>query len=135
MRRARAGLLERLVTAGSGGDADDRRRLLASVRRNLMRILNSRQGSAPAQMDLGTLPPNEILQGLPEAMERIQSSLRHCIEDYEPRLRSVSVVVLETAHDPLSVHFLIRGHLCDDTTPINFETQVDRSGRIVLAAR
>mgnify|MGYP002395836571 CR=1 FL=1 len=110
--------------------------MLASVRRNLRDVLNTRVGSAAAQMDMGTLPPNEILQGIPEALDRIQRAIAACIERYEPRLRDVAVILLESLDDPLAIHFIIRGRLRDDSeVPISFETAVDAHGRFDLRGR
>lgn len=128
-------LLERIDAAGVRPAAEDRNAVLASIRRNLADILNTRIGSAAAQMDLGTLPPNEILQGIPESLDKIRSSLRSCIGTYEPRLTDVDVVVLETEGDPLAVHFLVRGRLRGEGAAVSFETQVDKAGRIVLGGR
>jgi type VI secretion system protein len=103
-----------------------------SVLQHLQKMLNSRQGHAPAQMDYGILDPSEVVHALPEAVGRLQRSIRECISRYEPRLTSVQVIPVESERDPFILHFQIVGQLATvrERVPVCFDTLVDPSGRI-----
>ena len=61
-------LLERLRRAGDPRPRtlrNDRAAVIASVARNLHRVLNSRLGNAPAQLDLGIPAPSDIILAIP----------------------------------------------------------------------
>lgn len=130
-------LFERLRRP-QGGNArslqEDHNALLASIVRNLERILNTRSGQAPAQMDFGIPPPSEIAQGYPESIGQIQKVLRQCIEKYEPRLRDVQIMQLESDDNRLVVRFQVSARLAtsSDQRQIRFDTLIDPSGHIEM---
>ncbi|MBX3474516.1 MAG: type VI secretion system baseplate subunit TssE [Planctomycetes bacterium] len=115
---------------------EDHTALLASIVRNLERILNTRSGQAPAQMDFGIPPPSEIAQGYPESIGQIQKAVRQCIEKYEPRLRDVQIMQLESDDNRLAVRFQVSGTLATatDQRQIRFDTLIDPSGHIEMTA-
>ena len=112
----------------------DRRALVDSVVRNLRQILNSRQGSALAQMDLGIPAPCEIVLGFPEAVGQLKRTIVAVIEKYEPRLRSVQVFYQPRETEGLVINFIVSGRLAHDNTQISFETRFDNAGLIHLEA-
>jgi type VI secretion system protein len=112
----------------------DRRALVESVVRNLRQILNSREGSALAQMDLGIPAPCEIVLGFPEAVGRLKRTIVTVIEKYEPRLRSVQVFYQPRENEGLVVNFIVSGRLAYDNSQISFETHFDNAGLIHLEA-
>jgi type VI secretion system protein len=125
-------LLERLATAGHDPEAHiaPAERLRRSVLRNLGRMLNARQGHARAQPDLGTPPPNELVQDYPASIPRLQQAIAESIRRYEPRLVGVRVTWLDKG-DPLTIHFQIHAALNDGSrTPMQFSTAFDPSGRV-----
>ncbi len=112
----------------------DRRALVDSVVRNLRQILNSRQGSALAQLDLGIPAPCEIVLGFPEAVGQLKRTIVAVIEKYEPRLRNVQVFYQPRETEGLVVNFIVSGRLAYDNTQIAFETHFDSAGLIHLEA-
>lgn len=112
----------------------DRRALVDSVVRNLRQILNSRQGSALAQMDLGIPAPCEIVLGFPEAIGQLKRTIVEVIEKYEPRLQGVQVFYQPREAEGLVVNFMVSGRLAHDNSQITFETHFDNTGLIHLEA-
>ncbi len=129
-----ASLLERLARpASEPSEVEDRGTLLRSILANLQNLLNTRVGSAAAQMDLGTPAANEIALDFPASLGRLQDSIRSCIQRYEPRLRAVEVVFVDTAREGLLLHFQITARLTgDDRDGLLFRTTVDPSGRLSI---
>lgn len=112
----------------------DRRALVDSVVRNLRQILNSRQGSALAQMDLGIPAPCEIVLGFPEAIGQLKRTIVAVIEKYEPRLQGVQVFYQPREAEGLVVNFMVSGRLAHDNSQITLETHFDNTGLIHLEA-
>jgi type VI secretion system protein len=126
-------LLARLAHPAAASARPDRAGLLRSIVANLQDVLNTRVGSAAAQMDLGTPPPNEIAAQFPASIPRLQLAIRACIERYEPRLRSVDVSFVETVRDTLVLHFQITARLAGEgCDALMFRTTVDAAGRVAL---
>jgi type VI secretion system protein len=113
---------------------EDHQSQLRSIVGNLERILNTRSGQAPAQMDFGIPPPSEIGQGYPESVVQIQRAIRVCIEKYEPRLRDVQVMRIESDDQRLVVRFQVSARLAtaSDQRQIRFDTLIDPSGHIEM---
>jgi type VI secretion system protein len=108
--------------------------LVESVVRNLRQILNSRAGSALAQMDLGIPAPCEIVLGFPEAVGQLKRTIVKVIEKYEPRLTAVQVFYQPRENEGLIINFIVSGRLVHDNTQISFETHFDNAGLIHLEA-
>ena len=129
-------LLERLSSpkASAPSLSENPQELTRSILRNLQRILNTRLGHAPAQMDLGMPAPSEINQAAPDAVSLVQKNLRACIEKYEPRLSSVEITRVESDKDVLTLRFQITGRISAgrDARSFSFETLVDPRGHFKL---
>ncbi|MBN2563421.1 MAG: type VI secretion system baseplate subunit TssE [Phycisphaerae bacterium] len=65
--------------------------LAESVRRNLRRLLNARQGMCEAQLDYGLPALADLATGSEDYVRRVEEAIRLTIEKYEPRLRRVRV--------------------------------------------
>ena len=129
-------MLERLAYAGriDVGPVNDDLRLRTSILANLRRVLGTRQGHAPAQPDLGTPSPSELIQDHPACIPRLQRTLGSCIERYEPRLTAVRVRHVASDGETLDLRFQISAELADGSrAPLTFTTRVDTSGRVDLA--
>jgi type VI secretion system protein len=103
---------------------------LMSVLRNVGHVLNTRRGSAPAQMDLGTPPPSELMRGDRPLIERMQRSIGQAIERYEPRLVGVRVTLEPSAEESFLLRFRVRARLADSGEEVGFRTLVDPVGRL-----
>ena len=112
----------------------DRRALVASVALNMRQILNSRQGSAQAQMDLGVPAPCEIVLAFPDGIGRLKNVIVDVIAKYEPRLIDVQAYYQPGAVENLVMNFLVSARLRYDGEPITFETRFDKAGLIHLDA-
>ena len=129
-------LLERLRNPGehSPTAVEDTGELIRSIIRNLHRILNCRQGHAPAQMDYGIPDATAIVSSGPDAAGEMSRVLRECIAKYEPRLKDVKVTAVEDDDDPLSLRFQISAQLATtrERIPLSLDTLVDASGQIEI---
>ena len=130
-------LLERLAkprTLAVRTLSENTTELTRSVLRHLQRMLNARQGHAPAQMDYGIPDPSEVVHSTSNAIGDMQRAIKACIEKYEPRLRSVNVMHVESENDVLSLRFQITAQLSTskERLPVCFDTLVDASGRIKI---
>ncbi len=131
-------LFERLNRAAREGGArtvkEDRGAVMRSVLLNLQRILNSRQGAAAAQPDLGIPSPHELLQGYPASAEQAQRAVKACIQRYEPRLANVVVVIDKSEEVRQSISFQVSAQLAggDRRDPVSFHTAITPDGRIRL---
>lgn len=128
-------LLERLAqpqkTENPDGDTD---RLRLSILANLRRVLSTRQGHAPAQPDLGTPSPSEIIQDHPACIARLQHTVGLCIQRYEPRLANVRVRHAASDLADCTLRFQIYAELADGLrTAVTFTTHVNALGRLECA--
>lgn len=106
--------------------------LTRSILKRLRLLLNSRQGLAPAQMDLGIPEPSEVAHSFPEAIGRMQRAMLASIEKYEPRLTAVKAMHVESEDDQFTLRFQITAQLATakERTYVCFDTLLDASGRI-----
>ncbi len=134
-----ASLLERLDAAARGQSGrtiqEDRAAAVRSIVRNLQRMLNSRQGNAPAQMDLGIPSPHELMQGFPATLDQAIRTIRTCIMRYEPRLTAVVVTHLPAEESAAGIAFRITAQLAGDgpREQLSLQTAISANGRIRLA--
>jgi len=129
-------LLERIALASAGDRnrtiQEDRGAVARSILRNLQMLLNSRQGNAPAQMDLGIPSPHELMQGFPGTLDSAQKAIRQCILRYEPRVTAVLVTHVPSTDGAQSVSFRISAQLAGDGRPesLSLQTAITADGRI-----
>ena len=120
-------------------DREDRRsvdpdpgRLAHSVLRNLERLLNSRNGAAPACMDYGIPSLEDVMHGGTDSLRDLTNEIKRTIETYEPRLRSVRVRLVPRGDDATLLRFDITAELVSGgkRSRVHFETRVENSGRM-----
>jgi len=105
--------------------------LRRSVLRNLANLLNTRTGSAPAQMDLGMPSPSEITHSTPNAVNLMLRNLRECIEKYEPRLRDIEITHVESPEEVLCLRFQVTARIANrDGATVSFDTVVNPGGHV-----
>lgn len=126
--------LRRVPTAAFHSTDQDLDDLRLSIIRNLERILNSREGMAPACASYGLPDLTQIVNGVPERAREIEASIERCIKEYEPRIVQVEVEHVPNAHGPLTACFRIRAsaQAGKSAQEIWFETVVVSSGRVKL---
>jgi type VI secretion system protein len=130
-------VLERLRrgdAAGAPSSVQDLDLLMRSIEANLTRLLNAREGSAPAQPDYGMPPPSEIVHAFPRAVTRVQRHVKNLLERFEPRLTEVEVNHLENEQDKLSLRFQIQARLATSASAmwVTYALRFDPSGRVTL---
>ena len=70
---------------------------ILSVLDNMQRILNCRAGTLAHLADYGLPDMTKILQGMPGTAHELMGTLSAVLLKYEPRLKSISVILLEQA--------------------------------------
>jgi type VI secretion system protein len=112
-------LLERLAASGqergvlrsrpsAEEDIDAR---MESVRRNIIRLLNARQGMSETAPDYGMPALADLLADSADVVHRVQEAIRTTIDKYEPRLRQVRVSHSPAADEHQTLVFRIDGML------------------------
>ena len=129
----RVALLERLAAPVARHVDDDQAAVVRSVIFNLRRVLNSREGSAGAQPDLGLPSPHELLQNWPISREAALTAVRRCVERYEPRLTEVVVRPVPYSPGDTALSFQVSARLIGPgRTPVTLTTAVTSEGRVAL---
>ena len=127
-------LYEMLTGYFSGGlplDAiSEEEQLILSVMDNIRRILNSRAGSIAHLPDYGLPDMSKMIQGLPGTAHNMMNILSTTLLKYEPRIKSVSLVLLPqdtfgTLRYSLDVELHQRGL-------IRYGTEFVPDGRVLL---
>ncbi|WP_312226644.1 type VI secretion system baseplate subunit TssE [Pseudescherichia sp.] len=75
--------------------ATEENQVILSVLDNMQRILNCRAGTLAHLPDYGLPDMTKILQGMPGTAHELMSTLSAVLLKYEPRLKSLSVVLLD----------------------------------------
>jgi type VI secretion system protein ImpF len=132
-------LLDRLIDPESAGTAIMTgytvEKMYQAVLRDLEDLLNTRQSSQPELMDDEELCNSILTYGLPDYVSAealspqqrvaIGAAIRRVIEEYEPRLRDIHVVLL--SQDEASVKQTLRFHVSarlnvDPSPDVTFDT-------------
>lgn len=91
-------LYEQLLGNFTGGldlhQVSDENQVILSVLDNMQRILNCRAGTLSHLPDYGLPDMSEILQGLPGTAHSLLTTLSATLLKYEPRLKSLQVLLL-----------------------------------------
>ena len=111
---------------------EDPKKIIASILRHLMRVLNTRQGGVQIAEDFGMPDLTDYLRGYPASLRDVEKSLRQTIGKYEPRLKSVRVKFVPREEDVLSLNFQIVARLAGGypDQPVVFESQMGADGKI-----
>jgi type VI secretion system protein len=136
-------LLERIAAAGPGGarlryaptTEENLEALMESIRRNLGRLLNARQGMSETVPDYGLPALADLLVGSEEAVRRVQEAIREVIEKFEPRLRHVRVTHRADQGTSHRLVFRIDGTMVGRSGEhrVWYETSLDTSGEVQVA--
>ena len=136
-------ILDRLIDPESGGTAWRRgygvEEMIQSVLRDLEDLLNTRQTDGGLAASLPDVHSSILGYGLPDLTslnaitpeQRLQIGrvIEECVGLFEPRLKDVRAMLLDTAgKNERSLHFRIEARLCLDPAPeVVFETILEMS--------
>lgn len=130
-------LFERLERAAepAGNGMGDLTHVVESIKRHLVRLLNSHPGNSASAPALGLVDFNDATLGTHDLSIRIRSAIRQCIEHFEPRVNRVEVVAMPPGPDPLQLRFQVTVHLrvasAEDKTTIDLLLDDKRYYRVV----
>ena len=127
-------LFERLAGTGSAhnrGSSTDA--LSASVAAHLAKMLSTRAGSVPIQVDYGLPDLNDLRLSLHDSLQRARLAIEAFVSAYEPRLSGVKVLPLPREGTTLT--FALEGQLERDgqRCPIRFTASLDGSGQVKVS--
>ncbi len=95
------------VTQGAG----DLSHVVASIKRHLVRLLNTHPGNSASAPELGLVDFNDATLGTQDLNIRIRGAIRQCIERFEPRVSRVDVSAQPPGFDQLQLRFQVTVYL------------------------
>lgn len=104
--------------------------LILSVLDNMQRILNCRAGTLAHLPDYGLPDMTKILQGMPCTAHQLIASLSGVLLKYEPRLKSLTVTLLEQTQ-PGELRYAIDAEL-KGLGLVRYGTEFMPEGRVLL---
>lgn len=105
-------------------------RVILSVLDNMQRVLNSRAGTLAHLPDYGLPDMTKILQGMPGTAHQLMITLSDVLLKYEPRLKKVSVVMLEQTQ-PGELRYAIDAEL-KGLGLVRYGTEFMPEGKVLL---
>jgi type VI secretion system protein len=136
-------LLERITASGPGGARgryaptaeENLEALMESIRANLGRLLNARQGMSETVPDYGLPALTDLFVGSDGAIRRAQDAIRTVLEKYEPRLRHVRVTHRADEGTTHRLVFRIDGTMVGRSGEhrVWYETSLNTSGEVDVA--
>ena len=119
------------VTQGAG----DLSHVVASIKRHLVRLLNTHPGNSASAPELGLVDFNDATLGTQDLNIQLRSAIRQCIERFELWVSRVEVIVQPPGHDPLQLRFQVTVYLAlagpEDKTTIDLLLDDKRYCRVV----
>lgn len=85
--------------------------LIASVKRQLVNVLNTRPGNCRSAPELGVIDFNDATQGGADIRSKIREAIRQCICRFEPRIVYVDVAASDYSSNPLEMSFQVTAHV------------------------
>ncbi|RZM93794.1 type VI secretion system baseplate subunit TssE [Escherichia sp. E14V7] len=130
----RPSLYETLFGNFTGGldlnQVSEQNQIILSVLDNMQRILNCRAGTLAHLPDYGLPDMTKILQGMPGTAHEMMGTLSTVLLKYEPRLKKITVVLLEQAV-PGELCYAIDAEL-KDVGLVRYGTEFMPEGRVLL---
>ena len=103
---------------------------ILSVLDNMQRIINCRAGTLAHLPDYGLPDMTKILQGMPGTAHQLISTLSAVLLKYEPRLRKITVVMLEQTR-PGELRYAIDAEL-KGVGLVRYGTEFMPEGKILI---
>ena len=132
------GLFENLIGRFSDGTpveaVSPAEKRMLSIKDNLTRIFNTREGLLPHLKDYGLPDISEIYRTMPHGIERLESAIKTTIEKFEPRLKNIKLMRLpQTQGKVLTIEFTVSGEVLG-IGRITFQTTFLSSGQSSIAS-
>jgi len=108
-------------------------RRIISIKDNLTRIFNTREGLLPHLKGYGLPDITEIYRTMPHGVERLEEAIVTTVEKNEPRLRNVKVLRHTDAEHALTLAFSISGEV-PGFGIVTFQTTFLTNGRSSIAS-
>ncbi|EFV40412.1 hypothetical protein M988_1009 [Hafnia paralvei ATCC 29927] len=134
-RRTRAcSLFGRIDEEVSAKPFDKTSDLLVSLKQNLNAVLNSRPGCCQSSPTLGVIDFNDATGTSVDISASVCLAIQQCIENFDPRIKSVDVATFNNENDPLTLFFQVKAHIHfeDIDSVVNFNIQLDDNSRYQL---
>jgi type VI secretion system protein len=108
--------------------------MVASIIDHLLKMLNTRRGNAPVALDYGIPEMVDMIHSFPDAIRKMEQSIRATIEKYEPRLSQVRVKYAGSEDDVFSLHFEVTATLAPigSKKSVSFQTKVSNNGEVTV---
>lgn len=133
-RSCSASLFERIQENRATRSVNETEDLVASLKRNLQAILNTRSGNAQSCPELGIIDFNDATGSSVEVYTAICKTIKRCIEDYEPRISRAEIIAQPNENDPLTLYFLVTLYVsfeeCESV--VNFNLRIDGNHKYKL---
>ncbi|MBK0351343.1 MULTISPECIES: type VI secretion system baseplate subunit TssE [Enterobacteriaceae] len=130
----RPSLYETLFGNFAGGlelhQVSEENQAILSVLDNMQRIINCRAGTLAHLPDYGLPDMTKILQGMPGTAHQLISTLSAVLLKYEPRLRKITVVMLEQTR-PGELRYAIDAEL-KGVGLVRYGTEFMPEGKILI---
>ncbi|KVE40089.1 type VI secretion system baseplate subunit TssE [Burkholderia sp. TSV86] len=113
---------------------DDRTLECLSVQQNVQRILNTRAGALKHLPDYGLPDLTNIYKALPASAQVLKAQMEATLLEYEPRIRSIDVEILENDDPGVLVSFEMTCQL-KTAGLVRFGTYFEPPGRMRVERR
>lgn len=111
-------------------EVNEQNQVILSVLDNMQRILNCRAGALAHLPDYGLPDMTKVLQGMPGTAHQLMSILSQVLMKYEPRLKNVSVVMLEQTI-PGELRYALDAEL-KGVGLVRYDTEFMPEGKVLL---
>ena len=85
--------------------------VIASVKRNVSGLLNTRVGESQSCPELGLFDFNDASSGSFDLGIKIRDGIKECLERFEPRLFNLNICVLHDSNCPFSLQFQLHAQI------------------------
>ena len=101
----------------------DSAEVLRSIKRNVSNILNTRIGESLSSPNLGLVDFNDATMAMLDLSIRVKLSIKRCLEEFEPRLKEVDVLVIQDEAEPLNLRFSVAATI--DTSAVHERVNIN----------
>jgi type VI secretion system protein len=110
------------------------REMRDSILDHLKMMVSTRQGTMLTAPDYGICDVSEMVHAFPDAIAMMARSIRHTIQNYEPRLTNVQVKHIPNDTGDLTLRYEVAATVVVDghKTGVKFQTALDPSRKLTI---